>query len=210
MGLKFMEKTTLGLILIYLQEVIMTYKTKNNKLYFLNIVLLCALTYLLNIATAIYQCALVFTLIAINVNAITYLYGKAKALQGLSIAVFTGFVILWKLPYYIDGRIVNGLVTASFSSLMISMYWSASVFQILNNKFPISISIALSLIVGAIIDGLIMGLFFMMNNNLPYERVLDIFIRELFYKGLYGLVASIIIAITLNIINDPRRKQRGI
>ncbi len=188
----------------------MTYKTKNNKLYFLNIVLLCALTYLLNIATAIYQCALVFTLIAINVNAITYLYGKAKALQGLSIAVFTGFVILWKLPYYIDGRIVNGLVTASFSSLMISMYWSASVFQILNNKFPISISIALSLIVGAIIDGLIMGLFFMMNNNLPYERVLDIFIRELFYKGLYGLVASIIIAITLNIINDPRRKQRGI
>src|SRR5271154_4712519 len=105
----------------------MTNKIINSKLYCCSIGLLCALTYLLNFCTAIYQCALVFTIIAITINAITFLYGKSKSLKGLAFAIMISFVLLWKLPYYIDGKIINGLVFASFSSLMTSMYWSASV-----------------------------------------------------------------------------------
>jgi hypothetical protein len=50
-----------------------------------------------------------------------------------------------------------------------------------------------SLSVAAIIDGLIMGLFFIVNNNFSYPRVLDIFSREVSYKIAYILAASFMI-----------------
>ncbi len=77
----------------------MSDKTQNNKQYFLSIGLLCTLTYLLNHCTAIYQCALVFTIIAITANALTYFYGKSKTLRGVACAVLASFVLLWKVPY---------------------------------------------------------------------------------------------------------------
>lgn len=171
----------------------MTDKTQNNKQYFLSIGLLCTLTYLLNHCTAIYQCALVFTVIAIMANALTYSYGKLKAFKGLAVAAVISFMLLWKLPYYIDGKIVNGLVFASLLSLMISMYWSTSVFQKLTSKFSLVLSNALSLVAAAVIDGVVMGLFFALNNNFSYLRILNIFSKELSYKMIYGFVASIIV-----------------
>ena len=168
-------------------------KIVGNKLYICSTLLLCNLTYLLNFCTAIYQCALIFTLIAITTNAVTFTCRKSQSLKGLAFAVLISFAL--QLPYYIDGKIVNGLVFASFLSLMISMYWSASVFQKLTSKFSIAISNALSLVVASIIDGFIMGLFFILNNHFSYSRVLDIFSRELSYKMLYGFVASAIIFI---------------
>lgn len=168
-------------------------KTQNNKQYFLSIGLLCTLTYLLNHCTAIYQCALVFTVIAITANALTYFYGKSKTLRGIAFAIIVSFILLWKLPYYIDGKIVNGLVFASLSSIMISIYCSTSVFQKLTSKFSLVLSNALSLVAAAVIDGVVIGLFFALNNNFSHERVLDIFSRELSYKMIYGFVASIIV-----------------
>jgi hypothetical protein len=130
-------------------------------------------------------------------NAVTFTYGKSKSLKGLAVASVISFSLLMQLPYYIDGRIVNGLVFASLSSLMISMYWSNSVFQKLTLNFSIVISNALSLIMAAIIDGFIMALFFTLNNQFSYSRILDIFSRELSYKMLYGFVASAIIFVVL-------------
>ena len=174
-------------------------KIANNKLYISSVGLLCVFTYLLNFCTAIYPCALVFTIIALMTNAVTFIYGKSKSLKGLAFAIAISFAMFWKLPYYIDGKIVNGLVFASFSSLMISMYWSTSFFQKIVNKYNFVISHALSLIVAAILDGVIMGLFFIINNQYSYARVLDIFSRELSYKILYGLIASAIMFIVLNV-----------
>lgn len=188
----------------------MTNKIINGKLYCCSIGLLCALTYLLNFCTAIYQCALVFTIIAITINAVTFLYGKSKSLKGLAFAIIISFVLLWKLPYYIDGMIVNGLVFASFSSLMTSMYWSASVFQKLRSKFGFVTSNALSLSVGAIIDGFIMELFFVLNNNFSYTRIIDIFNKELSYKMIYGLAASTVILIALNIFKNNKNLNHNL
>ena len=187
-------------------------KTINNKnkLYFCSVGLLCALTYLLNFCTKISQCALVFTIIAITINAVTFLFGKSKALKGLAFAITISFVLLWKLPYYIDGKIVNGLVFASFSSVMISMYWSASVFQKLGNRFSFVISNALSIAVGAIIDGFVMGLFFIINNNFSYTRVLDIFTREVSYKIIYGLAISAVMLIALNIFKNNKNLNHNL
>lgn len=185
-------------------------KIVGNKLYICSIFLLCALVYLLNFCTAIYQCALIFTIITITTNAVTFTCGKSKSLKGLAVAIVISFALLLQLPYYIDGKIVNGLVFASFSSLMISMYWSASVFQKLTGKFNIVISNALSLVIASIIDGFIMGLFFGLNNQFSYSRILDIFSRELSYKMLYGFVASAIIFVVLKMFKTTNNLNHNL
>lgn len=185
-------------------------KIVDNKLYICSTLLLCALTYLLNFCTAIYQCALIFTLIAITTNAVTFTCGKSQSLKGLAFAIIISFALLLQLPYYIDGKIVNGLVFASFLSLMISMYWSASVFQKLTSKFNIVLSNALSLVVASIIDGFIIGLFFTLNKQFSYSRVLDIFSRELSYKMLYGFVASVIIFVVLKMFKTTNNLNHNL
>lgn len=168
-------------------------KLHGNKLYIYGILLLFTFTYLLNFCTAIYQCALMFTIIGITTNSITSLYSKSKSLYALAFAIIVSFILIMKIPYYIDGKIVNGLVFASFSSLMISMYWSSAVFQKLINKFGFVKSNALSLILSSVIDGSIMGIFFIVNNKFSHSRVLDIFSREVSYKIAYILAASFVI-----------------
>ena len=185
-------------------------KIVGNKLYICSTLLLCTLTYLLNFCTAIYQCALIFTLIAITTNAVTFTCGKSQSLKGLAFAVLISFALLWTLPYYINGKIVNGLVFASFSSLMISVYWSTSVFQKLTSKFSFVKSNALSFGLAAIIDGFIMGLFFTLNNQLSYSRVLDIFSRELSYKMLYGFIASAIIFVVLKMFKTTNNLNHNL
>jgi len=177
----------------------MVSKIFGNKLYICSILLLCTLTYLLNFCTKIYQCAFIFTIIAIAINAVTFTYGKRMSLQGLAFAIMASFMLLWKLPYYIDGKIVNGLIFASFTSVMISMYWSASFFQKLIAKFSFAKSNFISLLIGSVIDGFIMGIFFVINNNFSYGRIADIFTREVSYKIMYGFIASALIAVVLNI-----------
>ena len=178
-----------------------------NKLYIASTLLLCILTYLLNYCTAIYGCALVFTIIAITVNATTVLYGRFKGLIGVGFAAIISFALLWKIPYYIDGRLVNGLVVASFSSLMVSLYFSVSAFAKFYSRFGFVVANALSLGIAAIIDGFIMRLFFTINNNFSYARIMDIFSRELSYKILYGLLASAIIFVALRLLkNDAKAK----
>ena len=182
-------------------------KIITNKLYIASILLLLVLTYLLNQCKVIYECALVFTIITITVNTTTVLYGRFKGLIGLSFAAIISFALLWKLPYYIDGGLVNGLVVASFSSLIISLYFSTSALTRFYSRFGFVIANALSLGIAAIIDGFIMRLFFTINNNFSYARIMDIFNRELSYKILYGLLASAIIFFALKLLkNDAKAK----
>ena len=171
-----------------------------NKLYIASTLLLCILTYLLNYCTAIYGCALVFTIIVITVNATTVLYGRFKGLIGLSFAAIISFALLWKLPYYIDGSLVNSLVIASFSSLIVSLYFSSSALTRFYSRFGFVITNALSLGIAAIIDGFIMGLFFVINNNFSYARIMDTFNRELSYKMFYGILASFLIFTIIKIL----------
>lgn len=175
-------------------------KIITNRLYIASTLLLCSLTYLLNYCTLIYGCALVFTIIAITVNATTVLYGKFKGLIGLSFAAIISFALLWKLPYYIDGRLVNGLVVASFSSLMVSLYFSTSALTRFCSRFGFAVANVLSLGIAAIIDGFVIGLFFVINNNFSYARIINIFSKELSYKMFYGTLAFILIFAVIKIL----------
>ena len=164
--------------------------------------LLLVLTYLLNHCRAIYECALIFTAIAMTVNTVTAVRGRFKSLTALGLSVIISFALLWKLSYYIDGPIVNGLVFASFSSLMVSLYFSTSAFLKFYDKFGFVLSNALALIIAALIDGLVMGLFFTINSNLTYSRILDIFSRESSYKMFYGFLTSAIMVAILKILRN--------
>jgi len=188
-------------------------KIITNKLYIASILLLLVLTYLLNQCKVIYECALVFTIITITVNATTVLYGRFKGLIGLSFAAIISFALLWKLPYYIDGRLVNGLVVASFSSLMVSLYFSTSALTRFCSRFGFAVANVLSLGIAAIIDGFVIGLFFVINNNFSYARIINIFSKELSYKMFYGLVVSFLIFAVTRILQKcavrlPEYKRR--
>jgi hypothetical protein len=177
-------------------------KIIRNRLYIGSSFLLCVLTYLLNYCKSISECALVFTIIAITVNVITYIWGKANSLQAVALAITVSFALLMKLPYYIEGHLVNGLVFASLSSLMVSLYCSTLAFQRFHSKFSFVLSNALSLIIAGIIDGILMDLFFAFNNNFGYARILDILVKELSYKAFYGFISSATIFAAFKILNN--------
>jgi len=90
---------------------------------------------------------------------------------------------------------------------MVSLYFSVSAFAKFYSRFGFVIANALSLCIAAIIDGFIMRLFFTINNNFSYARIMDIFNKELSYKILYGLLASAIIFVALRLLkNDAKAK----
>lgn len=181
-------------------------KIIRNRTYIGSSFLLCTLTYLLNYCKAISECALVFTMITITVNAITFTYGKSKSFKALALVIVVNATILIKLPYYIDGHLVNDLVFVSLSSLMVSLYCSTLAFQRFCGRFNFVVSNALSLVIATTIDVMVMSLFFAVNNHFSYLRVLDILVRELSYKILYGFIASAIIFVAFKIfktINNP-------
>jgi len=94
---------------------------------------------------------------------------------------------------------------------MISLYWSTFALKRFYSQFSFVVSNALSLIIATLIDGLIMTLFFVFNNNFTYSRILDIFSRELSYKIFYGFLASIIIFAAFKIFkvtNNPNYKLK--
>jgi hypothetical protein len=123
----------------------------------------------------------------------TAMGGRFKSLTALVSAIIISLALLWKLPYYIDGRLVNGLAVASFSSLIIYLYFSVYAFARFYSRFGFVIANAISLGIAAIIDGFVMGLFFFINNNFSYSRIMDIFSRELSYKMFDGAFASLLI-----------------
>ena len=177
---------------------------KNNKLYYFIISALCTLSYLLNYCSAIYQCAAVFTAIAVIVNASITVYGRTKTINGLAIALTTSVALLWKLPYHIDGKVINGLVIASFCSVMISIYWSSFIFHKMQGKLSFAKANFISLSVAAIMDGFVMGVFFVINNNFTYTRIAELFAKEVSFKVMYGFIASVLIATTLSALQNNK------
>jgi hypothetical protein len=75
-----------------------------------------------------------------------------------------------------------------------------SAFARFYSRFGFVVTNGLALIIAAIIDGFVMGLFFTINNNFTYSRMLDIFSRELAYKTFYGVLGSAIIFAVIKVL----------
>lgn len=171
---------------------------KNNALYIALTAALCVFTYLLNFCTAIYQCALVFSAIATMTNFSTTTFNKKKAISALSFAISLSLLAQWNQPYYINGTLFKGLVFASLTSSMVAIYWSTNIFTKLQNRLGFAFANIIAISVAAVIDGIVMGSYFIVNNNFSYSRILEIFSKEVFFKILYTVIASAIISIVLS------------
>jgi len=80
---------------------IMAKKWYNYLLGAFNISMLFASTYLLNCCMTIYQCAFVFTVIALLMNTLTLSHGKSVSLKAIAFSVIITFALLWNTPYNI-------------------------------------------------------------------------------------------------------------
>ncbi len=161
----------------------------SNKFYLSLTGILLALTLLLNFYTTIAGCSLVFTFLALTLNAISALQGTKKAMRSIILSVSISLALLWNLKYYINGELINGLVLASLLSVLVSSYLGLSLFSRLKIRYNFYVSNFISLVVYALVDGAVMSLFFI--NIFPVNKVLSIFAYEVAYKCVYGLLACV-------------------
>lgn len=182
-------------------------KIQHNSLFIALTFSLCVSTYLLNFCTAIYQCAMVFTLMALIANISTSFYGKNKAICALVFAVIVSIFLQWDMQYYIKSVLFNGLVFASLTSSLISIYWSTNIYKALGSKMGLCVANIISISSAAIIDGLIMGSYFAINNNVSFFRILEIFSKEVGYKIIFAIIASFVIQLSIVYI-VLRKSQR--
>ena len=150
--------------------------------------LVAGLVYMLNQRTAIYQCAAIFTAILFIIN--------SRLLSGTIASAYKTLIgaMALSIPLYsIVGTAFSVQMTAiSLISLLVSGCVSIYITNTLSNKysFPVSLFIALSVV--AMIDGLIMKIYFTAFEVFSLEKIGSIFNRELLFKVCYAMVVSII------------------
>jgi hypothetical protein len=95
--------------------------------------------------------------------------------------------------YFLTSSLFNLLTITSLASLLISGIASIYVANKLKNTHSRSIALFISLLVAAILDGLLMSSYFSMQTNFSFTKIINIFNRELFFKSVYGAVSALII-----------------
>jgi len=143
---------------------------------------------LLNQCTAIYQCACVFTAILLMVNAKMLNTSSRRAYKYIS----TG--VLLSLPIYmLSGSPSSGLVLGSLVSLLISSFVSIYIGNLVKDSYSLPVVLVIALMAAAIIDGLLISVYFATQTNLSFYKVISIFNRELFFKAVYGMASALTI-----------------
>jgi len=168
---------------------ILNHLVKSNKFYLSLTAMSLAFTLLLNFYTKISDCSLMFTFLALTLNAISALHGTKKAINSIILSVIISFALMWNLKYYIHGELINGLVLASLLSVLVSSYIGLNLLSRLRVKYNSYVSNFISLLAYAIIDGAVMSLFFI--NIFSLNRVVSIFTYEVAYKSVYALMACL-------------------
>jgi hypothetical protein len=144
---------------------------------------------------------------ALIANISTSFYGKNKAICALVFSVIVSIFLQWDMQYYIKSVLFNGLVFASLTSSLISIYWSTNIYKALGSKMGLCVANIISISSAAIIDGLIMGSYFAINNNVSFFRILEIFSKEVGYKIIFAIIASFVIQLSIVYI-VLRKSQR--
>lgn len=168
--------------------------------------LLCTGTYLLNFFNKIVDCSLVFIGLAFTSNIIAALYGKRNATISLLLSVIISFGLLRNVEYYIHGQAIPGVIVASLISVLFSVYLSTRLFLRLQSTYSLNESNAISLMLSAILDGIVMSVFFIRQFSLEQTR--SIFAKEVLFKCLYSLVIYAVMHYTLPFIKKIQLKNK--
>lgn len=154
--------------------------TNINKLYIPLVIALFVLSFLLNLAPTVHKCAIIAVMLCLTTNIITSISGRTRAIQSIIWCSLVGLCILWNYNYYIHGRLMHGIVIASFLSITISTYLSSSVFSKFKESQGFNVGNLISLVTFSIVDCLCMSLFFITKYN--FTTVLSIFAKEVVFR----------------------------
>jgi len=179
---------------------------EKNKLYLGLLVVLTALTITLNCCKEIYQCSLVFALIGLTVNTITTKLNKRYALNGLILAATLSFIISYKFPYYIEGKLINLLALGSLAALVVSMGIMTILFVHLKKQADFTLASFVTISIASVIDCVVMSYFFITENSLSLNKILNIGIKEMTWKVVYAAIFSTLIGIVMYFVNNQRQR----
>jgi hypothetical protein len=162
-------------------------KSVKNTSYFILSGFLFLFVCALNYTTTIAACALVFSAITTVVSLITFATDKNKANIALFGAVALSMIILHNMQYYIHGQLMSNLVAASLVALYISVHLSLSIVSSINVKLDFKSFNFLAIVIAGALDAVMMSVFFALNNNFAFTKILSIATQEVSYKALYAL-----------------------
>ncbi len=177
----------------------------NTRLYTLFTILLGTITYSINCFNKVFQCSLTFVLLSLTTIIISELYGRKKALSAVALCVVVSFIVLWDFSYYIHSRIVNGVVIASFISILLSTYCSVSMLLRLKPAYSLGVRSFVSSMVGSVVDGIMMSGFLV--NVFPVSVVFSIFYRETLFKCIYLLTACTCVSLGSFLVQKVYRSR---
>lgn len=164
-------------------------KTLNALSFALIIFLLCVPITLLAQCKQILECAIAFGTIIFICNEFTHIGGySALPILYVSLGLVSGFYFLHPCEYRILGKLINGMVFASLFSLLISATCSNLMFKKCLQKMGQFRSGIISIMIGVISDAILMSIFFAFEGSFGYRIILKIFVKDLIFKSLFGLL----------------------
>jgi len=143
------------------------------------------LMFLLNYCTTIAACAFVYTLLMLTVNVIFKTFGFKRALQTVSAYVGINLLFLSGYDYSIRGQVFEYLVPTSLLAVLLASVIFMKTVSLLENRIGILKSTFVGLVSAAIIDGIIMLVYF--TNYVSASKFTSIFLKETSFKCLYAL-----------------------
>lgn len=159
----------------------------DNKSYFVLTSLLCCLVYALNYTVTISQCAMIFASIVTVMSLLIRSVGQNRAKLTFFVITATSMALLYNMQYYINDVVVSNLVFASLASLYISVHGGMLIASKMKLELDFKGFVCVFLVAAGTLDAVMMSVFFVINSNFSYVKILSIFAQEVSYKSLYAL-----------------------
>ena len=158
------------------------HKILNNYFYKLGLffIAICSM----NFTNKMVYCALIFTILTTILNGIAKCHGSKKATISILSCTSIALLLLYNKPYFIAGKPINHLIPTSLGAILVASYIGYKIFLKLETRLGFPLSNCISLFIAALVDHLIMGLFFA--RLFPMRSVCSMFYKETVYTYLFG------------------------
>ncbi|MCT4697457.1 hypothetical protein NLX65_03830 [Candidatus Cardinium sp. TP] len=153
--------------------------------YFYKVSVLFAAILCINFTNRIVYCALLFTFLTLILNGIAKYHGSKKATLSIVLCTATTLGLLYNKQYYMAGKPISGLIVASLCAILIASYIGLRLFIKLELRYGFALSNSISLAISALVDHLLMGLFFIRIWRM--HKVWSVVYKETAYTYLFAV-----------------------
>ncbi|MGI2298571.1 hypothetical protein ACRRVB_02075 [Candidatus Cardinium hertigii] len=165
------------------------------KNYYSQVGILFASVFCMNFTSKVVYCALLFTFLTFILNSIANGHGHRKATTSILLSTTTSFGLLYHKQYCIAGKPIGGLIGTSLFAILVAGYIGFKLFLKLKARYSFVVSNFISLLLAALVDHLIMALFFI--KEFPIDKVCLIFYKETTYTTFFTCVVCLCLAAIL-------------